>query len=902
MSAKKQECTSVSGDYAETDDFGAAKRFLDRLYSKVTHDARLVLSYAGDEGNLKSSWLHPGDPPGVLAWCRKHQSNTQTYFGVGLRRPSATSARGTAEDVYVIPGLWFDADTLEGSHAQDKLPATRNDVLGFLTGNLPLQPSLVVDTGGGVHCYWLFKEPFIIEDDADRAEITALMKRFQYFIRQCAKELHGWKFDNTADLPRILRLPGTANKYGDVTRIIQDNPERHNPFDFDWLPELPEPASTSSDTGIQTDGLDIITVAKHYGAILTRKSDTELQGAHPVHGSSTGTNFNVNSAKQVWRCHRCNTGGDALYLVAIGEGIVQCDEVARGVFKRRPGDFRRTVEAANEKFGAGIEWRERAAPEIPDMYGGTEPEPTEQPNSRPNRIIYATPTSITQPVDECLEALVEQGDNLYQRDGLMVAVQKCRRVPKYGAQDDGERVRIVPAMTKYVQELASQAAGWRVPTRYSDGKQYYKPGVCPERIIQHIEARMSLPFPVLTGVTTAPTLRADGSVVDRPGYDAETGLYYAPARRYPDIPDMLTQADAQTAYKALCEPFEDYHFVGEHDRSAAIAAALSIAVRHLIRTAPLFGVSANVRGAGKGLLVAVCSLIATGLDSPKWDEVTDPEEERKRLLVMAMDGDRVMCIDNVTRPLGSAPLDRAITEPYVKGRVLGASKSAELELQAVFFATGNALRYRGDMARRVVPIVLSPKVERPEEREDFRHSNLLEWTREEHPRLLVAALTLLRAYILAGKPKQAVTPYGSFEGWSDLVRSALVWVWADDPCTGRADIEAESDETYMNLVTLFDAWERCYPVGANITLKGIVADIKSANATDKFRDLGEALLPFDRRATKIDDLDPLRLSRALRPPKGGSRIIDDKRLAQFDDPHVKVKKWGLIQAGQNLRG
>src|SRR3712207_8645085 len=41
--------------------------------------------------------------------------------------------------------------------------------------------------------------------------------------------------------------------------------------------------------------------------------------------------------------------------------------------------------------------------------------------------------------------------------------------------------------------------------------------------------------------------------------------------------------------------------------------------------------------------------------------------------------------------------------------------------QAVVFASGNNMQFRGDMARRVVPIDLYPQVERPEERDDFRH-------------------------------------------------------------------------------------------------------------------------------------------------------------------------------------
>ncbi len=60
--------------------------------------------------------------------------------------------------------------------------------------------------------------------------------------------------------------------------------------------------------------------------------------------------------------------------------------------------------------------------------------------------------------------------------------------------------------------------------------------------------------------------------------------------------------------------------------------------------------------------------------------------------------------------------------------------------------------------------------EHPEERTDFRHPRLLAWVGENRGRILPAALTLLRAYVAAGRPVQRLPGFGSFEEWSDLVR------------------------------------------------------------------------------------------------------------------------------------
>ncbi len=44
-----------------------------------------------------------------------------------------------------------------------------------------------------------------------------------------------------------------------------------------------------------------------------------------------------------------------------------------------------------------------------------------------------------------------------------------------------------------------------------------------------------------------------------------------------------------------------------------------------------------------------------------------------------------------------------------------------------------------------------------------------------------AALTILRAYHVAGRPDQKLPSWGSFTVWSELIRGALVWTGLADP-------------------------------------------------------------------------------------------------------------------------
>ena len=55
-----------------------------------------------------------------------------------------------------------------------------------------------------------------------------------------------------------------------------------------------------------------------------------IRGAHPIHGSENGRNFEIDTSKNLWHCYRCETGGDPITAYAVLNGIVQCHECRRG--------------------------------------------------------------------------------------------------------------------------------------------------------------------------------------------------------------------------------------------------------------------------------------------------------------------------------------------------------------------------------------------------------------------------------------------------------------------------------------------------------------------------------------------------------------------------------------------
>ena len=182
--------------------------------------------------------------------------------------------------------------------------------------------------------------------------IKHLAERFTYTLVEAGKQ-RGWTLDALGDLARVLRPPGTINfKYGKLVEVLHESGARYNPRDFDWLLDVLTPARTTHAGTAIAGQPDLVAIAAHYGTAFERKSKTELAGAHPQHGSSTGDNFNVNIEKGLWHCWRHGTGGDALALIAVCEGLVPCEDMRAGAL--RGDSFKRVVDLANTQFQAGI--------------------------------------------------------------------------------------------------------------------------------------------------------------------------------------------------------------------------------------------------------------------------------------------------------------------------------------------------------------------------------------------------------------------------------------------------------------------------------------------------------------------------------------------------------------------
>jgi hypothetical protein len=135
------------------------------------------------------------------------------YFTVAMLKNPPKSGRGTSKDAGALSCVHadFDFNTGNNAHAKSALPKVVGELDDFLLEIGMMPPTFRVNSGNGMHAYWRLAEPLIFSDDAARAKGAALLKNFQRTIIKLAKEKRGWEFDNTADLARVLRYPGTKN-------------------------------------------------------------------------------------------------------------------------------------------------------------------------------------------------------------------------------------------------------------------------------------------------------------------------------------------------------------------------------------------------------------------------------------------------------------------------------------------------------------------------------------------------------------------------------------------------------------------------------------------------------------------------------------------------------------------
>jgi hypothetical protein len=409
-------------------------------------------------------------------------------------------------------------------------------------------------------------------------------------------------------------------------------------------------------------------------------------------------------------------------------------------------------------------------------------------------------------------------------------------------------------------------------------------------------------FSAISGVISTPTMRPDGSLLMVQGYDEVTGLLLVEPPPMPAIPDQPTREDALAALKLIEELLVGFPFVDDVSRSVALSAILTPVVRGAFPVTPLHASRAPAAGSGKSFLWDIVAAIAIGQPMPVMSTGASEEETEKRLGAALLAGQPLISIDNISGELGGDALCQIIERPVVEIRILGRSERVRIEARGTSsFATGNNFVVVGDLCRRVITTNLDAAMENPELRQfDF---DPVERVLANRGAYIAAALTICRAYIVAGRPGR-LPRLASFEGWSDTVRSALVWLGKEDPVKSIESAKAEDPER-AELSDMMEAWGRVIGVGAGARMRLSDAITKgmamvrpdpvqfepAAAMEPQYLDLHAALeaLAFKATGKRGQKPDARLLGNYLRRFKG--RIVNGKRFAMKPDEKKGAEWW-----------
>jgi putative DNA primase/helicase len=498
------------------------------------------------------------------------------------------------------------------------------------------------------------------------------------------------------------------------------------------------------------------------------------------------------------------------------------------------------------------------APPGPEPLSDPAPPDDEPPPwSPPLPAITITPASFVTNAEQGERALIKARATVYRRLNKLVRPIDMQLDAAPETTIEGERVNrkthapgLISITQPILRQMLHQAATWM---KYDARKRKLAPAAPSNEAAELVLHRVGFwPFPDVAGIIGTPVMRSDGSILSAPGYDPATGLILHNPPPMPDFNHTPTRTDAEWSCMRLKNDLlSGFPFVDDASRSVGLSGIITPIVRAAIKQTPMHGASAPLAGTGKSYLWDLVSYIANGAAMPVMAAGRDEAETEKRIVMLLLKALSMWSIDNVNGALEGDFLCQVITQPRIMPRKLGVSDGPDPDMLNTLstYSTGNNIRFLGDMPRRVAVARMDANMERPELR-----------TFETQPHKLILAnrglyiadcLTIPLAYMLAGSPGR-LPPLAGFEEWSDVVRSALVWLDCTDPIETVATSDNPGQE---QAAALLAAWPQGLTSYTTAELLEVAQQRDPATTDFLNPDLLAALQPIakDRRGSLDTD-------------------------------------------------
>jgi hypothetical protein len=199
-----------------------ATRFLKTLFEHA--EGGVWLSSLSNDGSATPYHWHGMDTILVNEAFRLDKAGRGLFFCVSTIRPGG---KRRLADVRQAVGLHIDIDLKDLNEPHNCA------TVAVRLSDLECPPSIIVDSGNGVHAYWLFDEPMDALEGNVPANVDMMRRLCNYLSGDYA----------CCEVARLMRLPGSHNtKNGAWHEVVitHETGRRYDPFDLrDWVFGLP---------------------------------------------------------------------------------------------------------------------------------------------------------------------------------------------------------------------------------------------------------------------------------------------------------------------------------------------------------------------------------------------------------------------------------------------------------------------------------------------------------------------------------------------------------------------------------------------------------------------------------------------------------------------------------------
>jgi len=732
---------------------------------------------------------------------RAEHTRANIFFGVGPRF-GGSGQYDQAWQIRVLRVLWTDVDHCTVDEARERIAKA----------GMP-QPSIIVNSGHGVHLYWLLDSPYLIDDAGDppavktewtqtadgrkkprkyivengdkvyldqRRHVSRLSPKAQHLqdiLAGIAKALGG---DHTTNLSRLLRIPGTLNRKDQrngcepvPTALVECDPTRRYPL------ATFEPLKSPSAETERSKQIAAMPLPKPRKISLSKADKlAELIAACAIApaGSRSEPDFAV-------CCYAIRSG------IAKDEVWAQVEQVGKfaeqghryfdltwenAEYDARAATFDRLHKHPTAKGSKVLNHIDDAS----EGSAGESPADTEElaAGGRPTILVDAA----TMPV----------GDTLHQVTDRLLATGNCFTRVEQLVVVTGEIIspilsspELAGLLNQHVEfYFTDDEAGQYKPLPPAYGNTWLN---------HHVERGR---LPVIKLFTRNPVYTDDWRLV-APGFDPQSGIYYAG-------PPIEARHDTNHLDAVL----QDFCFKTPADRTNYLGILLTaILVPRFIGSKPAALFNGNQPELGKSILAQIIAILRDGYLTETATYNPNDEEFEKRLGAIVRRGVTTIIIDNAKgrgrHPrIESACLERSITDPILSFRLLGYSQEIRAENSHIFCITANTPDVSRDLVTRSA--VINLYYEGDPERRTFSIADPEGYAQQYRLELLGELVGMAERWKAAGMPRASTANRFNKRGWGNIVGGILKVNGEPDFLANAEEAATQLDETRREFTEL----------------------------------------------------------------------------------------------------